>query len=180
MGIKFLSRSDYCDLAGLSIEQYSILRRRDQLPTVPNLDLSDEVANKGGFEASGALYLIVANQLVETFEMSRESAARIAAYGRDMFDRWPEISATSAQVVAGQEPSQEILLALIDWQGAARDKAKAKNRPVQKRAVGTLREIVDEHPNARDIIAISLTRAAAVMRQRAAKARIDLTEFWEN
>jgi len=41
---------------------------------------------------------------------------------------------------------------------------------VQKVAVGTLKEIADQHSNVRDIIAISLTRCAALMRERAEKA----------
>jgi hypothetical protein len=178
MGIQVLSRADYCKLAGLEIEQYSILRRRDQLPSVPNLDMPEEVANARGFEASGALYLNIANELVERYQTSRECAASIAAYARHMFARWADISATSAQVAAGQEPARDILFALIDWPGVARD--RAKNKGQQKVAVGTLKEIADQHPSARDIIAISLTRCAAQMRKRAAKARINIDEFWES
>ena len=85
MGIRFLSRSDYCSLAGLEVEQFNVLRRRDQVPSVPNLDLTEEVANERGYEASGALLLTIANELVERYEMSRECAARIAACGRIMF-----------------------------------------------------------------------------------------------
>ena len=177
MAIQFLSRSKYCELAGLEIEQFNVLRRRDQAPSVPNLDLSEQVANERGYEAGGALLLIVANELVERYEISRECAARIATLGRQMFARWEVISATSAQVAAGKEPVFDILLAVIDWH-VARD--KAKNRPAQKVAVGTLKEIADQHANARDILAISLTRCAALMRQRAAKARINLDEFWRS
>src|SRR5512136_11561 len=32
-----LSRSDYCRLVGVEVEQLNVLRRRDQLPAVPNL-----------------------------------------------------------------------------------------------------------------------------------------------
>jgi hypothetical protein len=177
MGIQFLSRAEYCKLADLPVEQYSILRRRDQLPSVPNLDLPAKEANKRGFEAAGALYLIIATELVDRFEISRESAARIAAYGRNAFDRWQEISATSAQVANGKEPSSEVLLALIDWPGLTKE--RARGRPPQKVAIGTLREIADQYADARNMIAVSLTRSAALMRQRAAKARINLDAFWE-
>lgn len=177
MGIQFLSRAEYCKLAGLEIEQYSILRRREQLPTIPSPDLSEEARNNGGFEAAGALYLIVADELVERYQLSRDSAAAIAANGLHMHSRWADISASSAQVGSGKEPDIEILFAVIDWPGL--DREKTSKKPLRTVAIGTLEEIADQHPRAHNIIAISLTRCAAVMRQRAAKARISLDEFWE-
>jgi hypothetical protein len=48
----------------------------------------------------------------------------------------------------------------------------------QKVAIGTLKEIAEQHPDARDVIAISLTRCAALLRHRAAKTQIDLGDFW--
>ena len=178
MGIRFLSRSEYCSLAGLEVEQLNVLRRRDQTPSVPNLDLTEEVANERGYEAGGALLLIVANELVERYEMSRDCAARVAAFGSIMFERWEEIAATSAEIAAGEEPPREILFALIDWPGVQRH--GAKNRPPQKVAIGNLKEVTDRHSDARTILAVSLTRCAALMRRRATKARIDLDEFWSN
>jgi len=171
-----LGRSDFCRLAGLEIEQYNVLRRRDQLPPVPSRDRPTEVSDDGGYSPGGALLLIMANELADRYEMSRECAARIAAYGLQAFRRWGDIFVTSAQVAAGKEPTIDVLLGVINWPGVARD--KAKYRLPQKIAVGTLREIAEQHPDARDIIAISLTRCAALLRQRAAKAQIDLGDFW--
>jgi hypothetical protein len=176
MGIVFLGRSDFCKLAGLEVEQLNVLRRRDQVPPVPNRDLPEEFSNQSGYSPGSALLLIIANELAERYEMSRECAARIAAYGLQAFRRWGDVFVTSAQVAAGKEPLLDVLLGVIDWPGVARD--RAKNRPPQKIAVGTLKEIAEQHPDARDIIAISVTRCAALLRQRAAKARIDLGEFW--
>jgi hypothetical protein len=178
MGDRMLSRSEFCMLAGLEVEQFNALRRRDQIPIVPNTDLPEEVANERGYTPTGALLLIGANEFVDRYEMSRDCAARIASYGLRMFKRWDEISAGSAQLAAGKQPALDVLFGMIDWPGVARD--TVKNRSLQKVAVGTLKEIVDQHPSARDIIAISLTRCAALMRQRAAKARINLDEFWES
>jgi hypothetical protein len=171
-----LGRSDFCRLAGLEIEQYNVLRRRDQLPPVPNLDQPTELADNGGYSPGGALLLIIANELADRYEMSRECAARIAAYGLHAFRRWGDVFVTSAQVAAGREPTIDILLAVINWPGVARD--KAKYRMPQKVAIGTLKEIAEQHPDARDVIAISLTRCAALLRQRAAKTQIDLGDFW--
>ena len=170
-----LSRTEYCRLVGLEVEQLNVLRRRDQLPAVPNLDLPEEVAHERGYSPGNALLLIVANELAERYEISRDSAARIAVHGWQAFRRWDDIFVTSAQVAAGKEPIADILLGVVDWPGVARD--KAGNRPAQKIAVGTLKEIAEQYPDARNIIAISLTRCAALLRQRAAKARINLGDF---
>ena len=176
MGMLPLGRSDFCRLAGLEIEQYNALRRRGQLPSMSNRDLPREMAGDGGFSPGGALLLIMANELTERYEMSRECAARIATCGLQAFRRWGDVFVTSAQVAAGKEPTIDVLLGVINWPGVARD--KTKNRPLQKIAVGTLEEIAQQHPDAHDIVAISLTRCAALLRQRAAKAQIDLGDFW--
>lgn len=171
-----LSRSDFCKLVGLEVEQLNVLRRRDQLPLVPNPDLPEEVATERGYSAGMALSLIMANELAERYEMSRDCAARIAGYGLRAYQRWGDIFVTSAQVAAGKEPAFDVLFAVVDWPGVKRD--RARNRPAQKIAVGTLMEIAAQFPDAREIIAISVTRCAALLRQRAAKARIELGDFW--
>jgi hypothetical protein len=170
-----LSRTDYCKLVGLEVEQLNALRRRGQLPLVPNAYLPEEVANERGYSPGSALSLIMANELTERYEMSRDCAARIAAYGLRAYQRWGDIFVTSAQVAAAKEPAFDVLFAVIDWHCAAPDR---KNRTAQKVGVGTLREIAAQFPDAREIIAISVTRCAALLRQRAAKARIELGDFW--
>ena len=167
-----------CSLAGLEVEQLNVLRRRNQVPSVPNLDLKEEVANERGYEAGGALLVIIANELADRYEMSRECAARVAAFSGIMFERWEEIAATSAEIASGEEPAREILFAVIDWPGVQRH--GAKNRPAQKVAIGNLKEVADRHRDARTILAVSLTRCAALMRRRATKARINLDEFWKS
>jgi hypothetical protein len=173
--ITLLSRTDYCKLVGLEVEQLNALRRRGQLPLVPNAYLPEEVANERGYSPGSALSLIIANELTERYEMSRDCAARIAPYGLRAYQRWGDIFVTSAQVAAAKEPAFDVLFAVIDWHCAARDR---KNRTAQKVGVGTLREIAAQFPDAREIIAISVTRCAGLLRQRAAKARIELGDFW--
>ena len=174
--VALLSRTDYCKLVGLEVEQLNALRRRDQMPSVPNLDLAKEVANERGYSPGSALVLIMANELAERYEMSRDCAAKIAAYGLRVYPRWGDIFVTSAQVAAGKEPDFDVLFGVVDWPGGSRD--RVRNKPPQKVAVGTLKEIAEQHPDARNIVAISVTRCAALLRQRAAKARIDLGDFW--
>lgn len=176
MGICFLNLKDFCKLAGLEVEQYNVLRRRHQVPTVPPPELSEEALTQRGFEASGALYLIMANEFVEHYGMSRSAAATIAGFAIASYCRWNDIAATSADFADGKEPSSHILFAVVDWPAAA-SLAPKKRRPTL--AIGTIKEIAEQYPNAQDVIAISVTRCAALMRERAAKARIDLTAFWE-
>lgn len=177
MGLCFLSLPEFCAVAGHEVEQYNVLRRRGQVPMVPPPDLSEEALKQRGFEAGGALYLTVANELVEHYEMSRTSAATIAAKSIVCHGRWEEIASTSARLAERKDPPFHILFAVINWPTVAHLPPK-RGQPLC--AVGTFKEIAEQYPNAHDVIAVSMTRCAALMRQRAAKARIDLTAFWEN
>ena len=175
MGVRMMGRADFCKLAGLDVEQYNSLSRRGQVPLVPNLDLPEEIANERGYSATGALILTIANELSDRYEMSRDRAAQIAMLSLNVFARWTDIAETSAQVAAGKMPATDILFAAIEWPDM-RPK-KGDRRP--KCAVGTLKEIAAKHPNTSGVIAVSVTRCAALLRQRAAQARIDLGDFWE-
>lgn len=177
MGFRFLSRADYCKLVDLPVEQYNVLRRREQVPMVPPPELPEEIANERGYEARGALYLIVANELAERYEISRDSAAAIAVHALIVHDRWEDIASSSAEIASGKEPTRDILFAVIDWPGLGRAKRSRLRRPIT--GVGTLAEIAAQYPNASQLLAISVTHCAALMRQRAAKARIDISEIWE-
>ena len=175
MTIRMLGRSEFCKLTGLEVEQLNALRRRDQVPLVPNLDLPEEVANERGYAPFGAFALIIANELSERYGMSRDRSAEIASYSLRVHARWKQVAETSAQVAAGDEPTTDILFAAIDW-----PVAKPKKRGwVPKMAIGTLKEIGAAFPNASTIIAVSATRCAALLRQRAVRAGIDIEKFWE-
>ncbi|WP_448041102.1 hypothetical protein [Bradyrhizobium liaoningense] len=177
MGFKLVGRADYCKLIDLPVEQLNALRRRDQIPFVPPPELPEEIANERGYEASSALYLIIANELADRYEISRDSAAAIALKALVVRDRWEDIAATSANVASGKKPSHDILFAVIDWTGLGSAKQKRSPRPMT--AVGTLAEIAKQYPDARHLLAISVTQCAALMRHRAAKAGIDISEIWE-
>jgi hypothetical protein len=109
--------------------------------------------------------------------------------------RWPDIARTSAQVANGEEPDEDILFIVSDIRGVA---PAAFKRPAQTRKkppsivlsealvkprgmvtdIGTLAQIAVINPKASNLIAISLTQCAALLRQRATRAKIDLSEFW--
>ncbi len=176
MGIQMLGRADFCKLVGLEVEQYNALRRRNQVPLVPNLDLPEAIANERGYYPTAALALIIANEFTDRYDMSRDRSARIALYALQLFGhRWKAVAETSAQVAAGKKAYADILFAVIDWPGAP----PKKSNPLPKIGVGTLSEIAAQYPNASSIIAVSATQCAALLRQRAARARIDLGDFWD-
>ena len=177
MGFKLVGRADYCKLIDLPVEQLNALRRRDQIPFVPPPELPEEIVKERGYEASSALYLIIANELAERYEISRDSAAAIAVKALVVRDCWEDIAATSAKETSGKEPTNDILFAVIDWPGFGR--GTQKRLPRVMTAIGTLAEIAKQHPKAKHLLAISVTQCAALMRQRAAKAGIDISEIWE-
>jgi hypothetical protein len=78
-----------------------------------------------------------------------------------------------AAAVEGK-PTEDILLGVVDWTGAPWNKRSRPNT-----AMGTLPEIATQYPCAQNIIAVSATRCAALLRQRAARAKIDLGDFWD-
>jgi hypothetical protein len=77
-------------------------------------------------------------------------------------------------VAAGESPTADILFGVVDWTGGP---PKKRSRP--NIAVGTLPEIATQYPCAQNIIAVSATRCAALLRQRAARAKMDLGDFWD-
>ena len=175
MSVPMMGRADFCKLVELEVEKYNALKRRGQVPLVPNLDLPEEIANERGYSPTAALALTIANELSDRYEMSRHRAAQVALYSLKVSDRWSDIAETSAQVASGKVPTAEILLAAIEWPGMR----PKKNDPRPTCAVGTLKEIAAKYPNPSGMIAVSVTRCAALLRQRAARARIDLGDFWE-
>ena len=115
------------------------------------------------------------SEFSDRYEISRDRSAEIASYSLRVYARWKDIAQTSAQVAAGDEPATDILFAAIDWPAV---KPKKRGR-VPTIAIGTLKEIGAQFPNASTIIAVSATRCASLLRQRAARAGIDIEQFWE-
>jgi hypothetical protein len=176
MPVKMLGRAEFCALVDLEVEAYNSLHRRELVPLVPDLDLPESVRNERGYSPTGALALTAAIEFVDRFGLSREQAASIAVYALQLFGpRWKDVAGTSAALAAGKLPGEHILFGVVDWAGAP---PKRGSRP--NVAVGTLREIAGQYPTGENIIAISATRCAALLRQRAARAKIDLGEFWDS
>ena len=169
-----LSRDELLALVGLELEAFNSLRRRNQLPQRPPRELTPQEADARGWSPYSALALVVALEMVDRYKLSRTRAAEIAARVYVVQERWADISKTGLLLADGNDPGFHVLFASIDLPGVRVN----KRRPDPTIAVGTLSEIAAEHPLATGIIAISITRCAALMRQRAARGKIDLSEFW--
>ena len=163
-------------MVGLNLEAFNSLRRRDQLPQRPPYELSEEAADARGWPTTSAFALVVALEFGERYGLSRNRAAEIAASIHAVKKRWADISRSSKQLAEGHEPEFHVLYAAVDIPGVT----PTKKRPFPTMAVGTLSEIAAEYPAATGIISVSLTRCAGLMRQRAARAKLDLSEFWES
>jgi hypothetical protein len=189
--MKMFGRAEFCLLTGMEVEAFNSLRRRDLLPLRPPREMPEETANISGYGPLPALLMIVANEAVDRHDVSRQRAARFAGMTFFVFrgwprpkdpDRWHLVADTSAEVAAGKEPSADILLAAIDWpanEPNPKDFKSSKNKTGLTVDIGTFQEIAERHPTASSIIAVSLTRCAAVLRQRAEKHGIDLGDFWQ-
>ena len=170
------SRDEFLSLVGLEVEAFNSLRRRDQLPQRPPYELPEEMADARGWPTPSALGLIIALELADRYDLSRKRAAEIAAPVYAVEKRWADICRTGQQLADGHEPEFHILYAALDLP----DVKPTKKQPFPTIGVGTIIDIAAEYGSATGIICISVTRCAALMRQRAKRAKIDLSEFWES
>jgi hypothetical protein len=200
------SRAEFLVLTGLELEAFNSLRRRGQLPVpplgsptqniaptgvpsgetfgVPDLVFTDRIPacrlapeewqDAHGWSPWAALALIAALALADRYQLSRTRAAEIARNVVVATRHWRDICATSRQVVEGREPERDILLASLDRP----DIRPTKTMPDPTADVGTLEELAARYPTATGLIAVSVTRCAAQMRERAEKAGIDILNFW--
>jgi len=170
------SRDEFLALVGLEVEAFNSLSRRDQLPQRPPYELSEKAADARGRPTTSALALVIALELADRYDLSRNRAAEIAGPAYAVEKRWADISKTSQQLADGHEPDFHILYAALDVPGVK----PTKKQPFPTICVGTISDIAAEYRNATGIICISVTRCAALIRQRAERAKIDLSEFWES
>jgi hypothetical protein len=170
-----LSRDQFLALVGLEVEAFNSSRRRGQLPLRPPYELPDEVADARGWSPFAALALLIALDLVDRYDLSRMRAAQIAGRSIAVQKRWPDVCRTSEQLAESREPDFHILFGSLDIPSLKPN----KKSPDPTVAIGTLSDISARYPSATRIIAVSVTRCAALMRQRAVRAEVDLTHFFE-
>ena len=194
------NRAALLELSGMSVEAFDSLRRRGQIPWQPTLNslllsqpgvpTPDDIPeyDAQGWSPFMALALILANDLVEQYDVSRDLAAHIARHIYLVGQRWPEIRDGSKQLAelrfaidvapAYRLPAHIVLARVTDAPGQKPTRAKGKLDPTVM--VGTMEEIAAKHPKASGMIAVSVTAAVAQMRKRAAGARLDLSTFFND
>jgi hypothetical protein len=165
-----ISRKVHCALAGMDIEAFKTLQRYGRLPVLPA-----EFRPEKGFGPLETLVLATYNAMVEQFQeqhnrMFRAYAADICSAAAILSTRWNELRETLMQRRLAEK--NELLFGRVTLPGTLRDGGGP--RPV----LGTFEEIAAEHPAAITIIAISVSRVADLLRNRAAKHGIDIEQFW--
>jgi hypothetical protein len=159
-----LTREQLCLLAGMELEAFKTLRKLGRIPT-----MADDQKDARGYTPFEAFMLVISDDLANGLTVSRTVACEIAmgAYKEIACNdaRWQEICDTSADLVSGVSPNAEILFGRIDPLGGK-----------SKIVCGTLAEISAAHPSPVRTILTNVSRCAAVMRQRAARHKIDLVD----
>jgi hypothetical protein len=170
-----LSRKLHCALAGLQVEGFKTLQEYRRLPRVPNELKADKPF--GPFET---FMLATYNALVEYNRVPRERAADICSAGAALFAaRWADLRETAEERRLAKK--SELLFGRVDLAGTP--KQDGGTEPV----LGTLQEIAKQisaiekiapERKAFAITAVSVTRVASQIHNRAAEHGIDIEQFW--
>lgn len=157
-----LNRDDYCLLAGFDVETLKSLQRRGQVPTSPG------PAADGRYTPFAALLQVIANEFAEDQGINRTRAAFLAGHGHCLADRWTDVAESSETLFLGrQDPHVEMFLAIAEG-GRGRSAT-----------CGTLAQVSRKFPSPVRLALANVSRAAALVRMRAARHEINLNGFWE-
>jgi hypothetical protein len=155
-----LSRENHCLLSDLHVEAFKTLQRYGRLPALPA-----QFQGKKGFSPIETLALATANAMVTACHISWEQAAAICSEVRVIADHWHDIGKISAML--GRQDGGILF---------GRAMLPGVSPPVT--VYGTLAEIAEDNPAAICIDAISISRVAATIRNRARDNSIDISDFW--
>lgn len=161
-----LGRAQFCDLCDIDVEALNALYRRDLVPAV------QEKAERV-YTPAAAFVLTVADEFSACFALSRDRAALMASSAYDLIgSRWKDIAATSEAMLAEKTSTGDILVGAVNVTNAVFRRAE----PTM--VIGTLAEIAARYPKAVNLIVISATRCATLLRQRARRHKIDVDSLW--
>jgi hypothetical protein len=161
-----ISRELHCALADMEVGAFKTLQQYGRLPMLPAALRADKPF--GPFET---FVLATFNTMVEYHRVARERAADICSAGAEnLAARWPELAETVAERRFANK--DELLFGRVDLAGTLKQGGGPK--PV----IGTFEEIAAQHATAISITAISITRVANLVRDRAAERGIDIKQFW--
>lgn len=160
-----ISREIHCALAGIDVEAFKTLQRYGRLPVLPA-----HLRPNKPFGPLDTLTLAIYNTIVEQHRVAREYAANICNEAGVLLTRWSELcDSVEQRRLAGKE---ELFFGRITLPGTL------AQRGGPKPAFGTLEEIAAQHMFAITIIAVSATRIANLISNRAVRHGVDLGHFW--
>jgi hypothetical protein len=150
-----LTREQHCGLAGLDVEAFKTLHRYGRVPQIRRF------AQPGGYHPLETLALAVALQFQQQFFISHQQAASIASRLEVILPHWKNI-------VEWPTIETEILF--------GRAYFAFPTSPTD--VCGSLARIAADHPSSIGLICLSISRSAAVMKIKAERLGVDLSEFW--
>jgi hypothetical protein len=179
----YLPRSSFLLLTNLTVGTYTSLMQRGQMPAMPpppdapafvlqelgyKVHDSELDFDARGWAPGSALAFIVAQMFVDQHTCSRDLATAVARGTAFMsrHSRWAKVTAAADRLISGRQHANFLIAARSEG-----DKRQA--------AIGTLAEIGEEWGDAENLIAVSLTQAAATLRRRASEHGIDIAAFWK-
>lgn len=163
-----VSRADFLKLTKLDPEGLKSRARRGQLP------LPQTERQRNTYGAFEALLTLIVDDLAQALDCSLVKVSNIIhAHALALSLKWPEISHSSEDLFNGIE-ADEVLFGLLSHPVAD----QSHRYPY---VLGTLDEIYSElkaRPPVVRMVVLNVSRAAAVLRMRAAREEIDLGDFW--
>lgn len=181
----FHTREVAAKLLDKNVNTFAAERQRGEMPAVwrghhEELILSEagagvtegaEVEARRGYITEQIFLALIRDEFVREFNMDKKAAAGIAQFGVLFFDpdHWKEIAAGSLAISEGRVPTAEVVFGRINL----------INGEVLC-VSGVLDQIFADLPApVESFTFINVTRAAAKLRERAERDRIDLGDFWE-
>ena len=160
-----LSRKTHCDLAGIPVHSFKALQHLGRVPV-----LEPPYRGERGFTPLETIALVMASMMADESKVAWERAAGICSRADVLLSRWSELKETVAERrIAGK---REILFGRVE----VRDPSK-NDQVVSRAVVGTFAEIAAEYDPTRAFV-ISASRVAEIIRNRAERLKIDLSQFW--
>lgn len=172
-----LTREQHCALAQMDIATFKDLRKRNLLPTS---DRTIDLARDRKYTPHATLMLIMAKDLFDVCNLSREAAARTARACLQLPLRWDAIARTSLAISRGEHTDDSIYCGYVEKVPRTLEPEGTPAWYAASRAVHfceTYAGLAKFGP-IRRLVCVNASEIAARMRLRAEAANIDLEQFW--
>ena len=164
--VNWYSRKTHCQLLNMKEESFKTLRHRGQIPAFKSHHPGTDA--ESGFHDMQTFQMLVADEFWRHFKLSREEAAD---FGTNCFlvfyNKWPLICETSAALAEGKFIAAHIQFGRVDLDLGS------------KYVAGTMAQIATTLPWTERAILLSMSRVAAILRERAKQFDVDLSDFFE-